>query len=179
MSIKKTTRFRRTRMPDVACRRRVEIVKRHDDDNDRCNTIDDMDDDWMTFMLMATNDDAVLHWTDITRNVADLRCDPWIEDTFPCRIRSTVLSGCVSCWSQLQGRWDVRAHELLSVSDCRHGTRYGTAGGLQSRAVYEPRMACEECFSTRGTNSALLIRRLIVTFPAASATISFSQAYSS
>lgn len=104
----------------------------------------------------------VFRWTDITmRDVANLRCDPWIEDTFPCRIRSTVSSGCVSCWSQLQGRWDVRAHELLSVSalvhGCRHGTRYGTASGLQSRAVYEPRMACEECFSTKGTNSALLI----------------------
>lgn len=37
-------------------------------------------------------------------------------------------------------------------------------------------MACGECFSTRGTNSALLIRRLIVTLPAASATISFGQA---
>ena len=110
------------------------------------------------------------------RYVANLRCDPWIVDTFPCRIRSTVSSGCVFCWSQLQERWDVRVHELLSVSAmvyCRHGTRYGTASGLQSRAVYEPRMACEECFSTRGTNSALLICRLIVTFPAASAIISF------
>lgn len=111
------------------------------------------------------------------RDVADLRCDPWIEDTFRCRIRWMVLSGCVSCWSQLRGRSDVHAHELLSVSDCHHGTQYGTACGLQSRAVYEPRMACGECFSTRGTNSALLTRRLIVTFPAASATISFEQAY--
>lgn len=100
--------------------------------------------------------------------VEDLRCDPWIEDTFPCRIRSKAWSSCVSCWSQQRWYWDVREHELLSVSGCRHGTRYGMACGLQSRVVCEPRMACEERSSTRGTNSALLlIRRLIVTFPAA------------
>lgn len=153
---------------------RVEDEKMIGDDGDVSMT-------WMMtlMLLMATNDEllCVFRWTDITmRYVANLRCDPWIVDTFPCRIRSTVSLGCVSCWSQLQGRWDVRAHELLSVSamvHCRHGTRYGTASGLQSRAVYEPRMACEECFSTRGTNSALLICRLIVTFPAASAIISF------